>query len=93
MPTKLERKVEHQNRIDQALVILREVSHDIRTPRNIRRAASDAADSLQVARMTLAVRAANAISILDDISQDPNMPVYARVKIWNAVSLIETVKD
>jgi uncharacterized protein (UPF0147 family) len=38
-------------------------------------------------------RAANAISILDDISQDPNMPPYTRTKIWQAVSVIEAIKD
>jgi len=50
-------------------------------------------DSLQTAGLSLGVRAANAISTLDDISQDPNMPQYTRVKIWNAVSLLEAIKD
>ena len=50
-------------------------------------------DSLQTQGVSLGVRAANAISILDDISQDPNMPQYTRVKIWNAVSLLEAIKD
>jgi hypothetical protein len=47
----------------------------------------------QAAGLGLGVRAANAISILDDISQDPNMPPYTRVKLWNAVSLLEAIKD
>jgi uncharacterized protein (UPF0147 family) len=50
-------------------------------------------DSLQTPGVSLGVRAANSISILDDISQDPNMPQYTRVKIWNAVSLLEAIKD
>jgi len=39
------------------------------------------------------VRASNAISILDDILQDPNMPPYTRVKLWNVISLLEAIKD
>jgi len=93
MSTKAKRKEEYEGRVKQALGVLNEVSQDNTTPRNIRRAAKDAMDSLQVTSISLGVRAANAISILDDISQDPNMPQYTRVKIWNAVSLLEAIKD
>jgi uncharacterized protein (UPF0147 family) len=93
MSTKAKRKEEYEGRIQQALVILNEVSNDTTTPRNIRRAAKTALDTLQMADLSLGVRAANAISILDDISQDPNMPPYTRTKIWNIVSLIEAIKD
>ncbi len=93
LSTKAKRKEEYEGRVKQALGVLNEVSQDNTTPRNIRRAAKNAMDSLQVANLSLGVRAANAISILDDISQDPNMPPYTRVKIWNAVSLLEAIKD
>jgi uncharacterized protein (UPF0147 family) len=93
MSTKAKRKEEYEGRIKQALVVLNEVSNDTTTPRNIRRAAKTASDTLQQADLSLGVRAANAISILDDISQDPNMPPYTRTKIWNIVSLIEAIKD
>ncbi len=39
------------------------------------------------------VRAANAISALDEVSQDPNMPTHARTRIWQAITILETVKD
>jgi uncharacterized protein (UPF0147 family) len=93
MSTKAKRKEEYEGRIKQALVVLNEVSNDTTTPRNIRRAAKTAMDTLQGSDLSLGVRAANAISILDDISQDPNMPPYTRTKIWNIVSLIEAIKD
>ena len=38
-------------------------------------------------------RAANAIGILDEIVTDPNMPLFARTAIWQAVSLLEQIKD
>ncbi|GAG74684.1 unnamed protein product, partial [marine sediment metagenome] len=29
----------------------------------------------------------------NEISQDPNCPMYARTKLWNIVSILETVRD
>jgi len=85
--------VEYEERIKQALVILGQISEDTTTPRNIRRAAKDSMSALQLMEYTPAVRASNAISTLDEILQDPNMPPYTRVKLWNVMSLLEAIKD
>ena len=84
---------EYEERIKQALVVLGMVSEDKTTPRNIRRAAKNSMATLQTAEYTPAVRASNAISILDEILQDPNMPPYTRVRLWNVMSLVEAIKD
>lgn len=84
---------EYEQRIKQALFVLGEVSEDSTTPRNIRRAAKEAITALQPGEYTPAVRASNAISLLDEILQDPNMPPYTRVKLWNVMSFIEAIKD
>jgi len=84
---------EYEERIKQALAVLSEVSEDNTTPRNIRRAAKDSMEAMQSKEYTPAVRASNAVSLLDDILQDPNMPAYTRVKLWNVMSLLEAIKD
>lgn len=84
---------EYEERVEQALGVLGQISEDTTTPRNIRRAAKDSMEALQVEALTAAVKASNAISILDDILQDPNMPPYTRVKLWNVMSLLEAIKD
>lgn len=84
---------EYEERIKQALVVLGGVSEDTTTPRNIRRAAKNSMKVLQTAEYTPAVRASNAVSTLDEILQDPNMPPYTRVKLWNVMSLLEAIKD
>ncbi|MEM3565942.1 MAG: UPF0147 family protein [Candidatus Bathyarchaeia archaeon] len=84
---------EYEERIKQAMAVLTEVSEDTTTPRNIRRAAKDSMDALQTTEFTPAVKASNAISILDEILQDPNMPPYTRVKLWNVMSILEAIKD
>jgi hypothetical protein len=84
---------EYEERIKQALVVLGAVSEDNTTPRNIRRAAKDSMNALQSSEFTPAVKASNAISLMDEILQDPNMPPYTRVKLWNVMSLLEAIKD
>jgi uncharacterized protein (UPF0147 family) len=84
---------EYEEKIKEAIAVLGLISEDTTTPRNIRRAAKQSMDALQLTENTPAVRASNAISILDEILQDPNMPPYTRVKLWNVMSLIEAIKD
>jgi uncharacterized protein (UPF0147 family) len=84
---------EYQERIDQATSMLSQISEDTTTPRNIRRAAKESIDALETGEATPAVKASNAISILDNVLQDPNMPPYTRVKLWNVMSLLEAIKD
>ena len=84
---------EYEKRIDQAKSVLSLISEDRTTPRNIRRAAKEACDILELTDQSQAVKAAQAINILDDISQDPNMPPYTRTRIWNIVSVLEVIKE
>ena len=84
---------EYLERIKQALSVLEAVSEDNTTPRNIRRAAKESMVALQTAESTAAVKASNAISLLDEILQDPNMPPYTRVRLWNVMSQLEAIKD
>lgn len=84
---------EYEERMEQAEAVLGQVSEDTTTPRNIRRAAKNSIDALHVAQHSPAVKASNAISMLDEILQDPNMPPYTRVKLWNVMSILEAIKD
>lgn len=93
MPSRRKRTTEYEERIRQASSILTMIGEDNTTPRNIRRAAKEALNMLSDAKLSQAVRAVNARSIMDDISLDPNMPPYTRTRIWNIVSLLEVVKE
>ncbi|AEE93421.1 MULTISPECIES: UPF0147 family protein [Acidianus] len=84
---------DNEAKIKQAVIILQKIVNDTSVPRNIRRAATDAIRNLQDPNLSAGIRAANAIGILEDISQDPNMPTHTRISIWNVVSILETVKD
>ncbi len=85
---------ENEDKKKQVIFILTQISEDTSVPRNIRRAANESISAMENEDIeSLAIRASNAISVLDEISQDPNCPLYARTKIWNAVSVLETIKD
>lgn len=86
-------KDEYSRKLEQAMSILNMIADDNTTPRNIRRTAKQAADMLLDQSLSVAARAANAIAILEDISQDPNMPMYSRTRIWNAISVLEGIRD
>lgn len=86
-------KEEYRKKLEQAMSILNMIADDNTTPRNIRRTAKEAADMLIDQELSIAARAANAIAILEDISQDPNMPMYSRTRIWNAISVLEGIRD
>ena len=88
-----DKQEEYLQKTNQAMSILNRVSEDNTTPRNIRRTAKQASDLLLDERTSLAARAANAIDILDQISQDPNMPMYTRTRIWNVISVLEGIRD
>jgi hypothetical protein len=69
------------------------VAEDTSVPRNIRRAASEAREALLKKGGDPVVKASSATMILDEISNDPNMPIHTRTTIWNALSLLETVRE
>lgn len=83
----------YQNKLNQATQILNMIADDNTTPRNIRRTAKQATEMLEDLALSIAARAANAISVLEEISQDPNMPMYSRTRIWNAISTLEGIRD
>jgi len=84
---------EYTQKLNQAMAVLNRVAEDNTTPRNIRRTAKQASDMLVNESLSIAARAANAIDLLDEISQDPNMPMYTRTRIWNVISFLEGIRD
>ncbi len=80
-------------KLRQVAEIMARVAEDTSVPRNIRRAASEVKENLLKKGDDPVVRAASAMMILDEISNDPNMPVHTRTTIWNALSVLETIRE
>ncbi len=83
---------ETEERLKQVLEVLGQLAEDTSVPRNIRRGALNAKELLLKKEDALDVRAASAIFILDELANDPNIPLHGRTLIWNIISQLETIK-
>ncbi len=79
-------------KLKQVAEMMARMAEDTSVPRNIRRAASEAREAL-LKKGDPVVKAASAAIILDEISNDPNMPIHTRTMIWNAISVLETIRE
>ena len=86
-------KNQNQEFLQSSLDTLNQVASNPSTPKNIRKNIQDLVNDLKSEEYSLSVRASNAISLLDDITQDPNVPSYVRVTLWQAVSILENIRE
>jgi len=73
------------------LEILERIITDRSIPRNVREAVEMAKNALNSNKED-ELKTNEAIYILDEIANDPNLPIHGRTMIWNAVSLLEQIK-
>ncbi|MCX8179008.1 MAG: UPF0147 family protein [Candidatus Aenigmarchaeota archaeon] len=80
--------------IEPILKLVNEIIEDRTVPKNIRSAVEEARKNLtENDGRDWDVRVSTAISILDEITNDPNIPNYTRIQVWNIVTMLETVKN
>ena len=84
---------ENQESMKEAIDTLDQIVASSSTPKTIKKSVSDLIIDLKSEEFALAVRAANTISLLDDITQDPNLPSYVRTQLWQAVSKLESIRE
>ena len=77
--------------IRQCAEVLDRIANDDSVPRNIRRAADNMKNILSNEKELPSVRAAMVISKLDEIGNDPNVPIHTRTLIWGLSSQLERV--
>ncbi len=65
------------------------LNEDTSIPRNIRRGAEEVKIQLLNEADPLDVRVASATSRLDELANDPNIPLHGRTLIWNIMSRLE----
>ncbi len=78
-------------RLKQMTDVIDQLIEDTSVPRNIRRGADNAKKLLMNKGEALDVRVAGAVSTLDELANDPNIPLHGRTLIWNIISGLETV--
>ena len=86
-------KEENLESLNNAITTLNQIATNPSTPKNIRKNIADIVEDLKSDEYAISVRAANTISSLDDVTQDPNMPSYVRTSLWQAVSTLESIRE
>ncbi len=66
--------------------------NDNSVPRNVKNALEEAKKALNE-DTGYSVRSSTATYKIDEISNDINLPPYARTVIWNILSMLESVKE
>ena len=78
-------------KVDEIKSLLEDVLNDHGMPRNIRISLEKSLDGIDDGE-ELDINLASIISALDEASGDPNISSYARTRIWNLVSELESMK-
>jgi len=79
--------------LNNSMSTLNQIATNPSTPKNIRKNIADIVNELKSDEYSISVRAANTISLLDDVTQDPNLPSYVRTSLWQAVSTLESIRE
>lgn len=83
--------VKMEEKLEPIADVLRQVAEDKSVPNNIKEDCRECIETLKNEDEELSVRVNSCTSILDEVSNDANIPMYTRTQIWNIVSMLESV--
>jgi len=83
---------EIKEKIEQLIPMFEQIAQDRTVPRNIRTKCEESITVLRDDKDPLPIRLNTVISCLDEVSNDPNIPMYTRTQIWNIVSALEAMQ-
>ena len=86
-------ETQNKESMKEAVETLEQIVASNSTPKTIKKSITDLIADLNNNEYSLSVRAANTISLLDDVTQDPNMPSYVRTQLWQALSKLESIRE
>lgn len=86
--------IENQERLTHSTETLETIKKDIQIPKRIKRLITEANMMLKDENNgSLSVRAANAISIMEELTYSRHVQSHIRTKIWDVVSSLEAIRE
>ena len=85
-------KNKFNEQVEYVTNLMDSIMDDTSVPRNIRKTIEDAKIKIMQAE-SLSVGITGAIYLLEDISNDINMPAHTRTEIWTIISELESVRE
>ncbi len=77
--------------VEQVSDMMTEIAEKDAIPSNVSEMLEEASEELQDEDKDLSVRVNAASSILDQVSNDPNIRQHTRTEIWNLASKVESL--
>lgn len=79
--------------ISAVVTRIEDVKDSSSLPSNVKDMLDRATDALEDEDEELSVRINTATSILDEVSNDPNIAQHTRTEVWNIASMLESVEE
>jgi hypothetical protein len=76
---------------ERIIPLIQQIADDRTVPRNIREKCIASVKTLNDNNIELSVRINTVISDLDEVANDPNIPMYTRTQVWNIVTALEAI--
>lgn len=76
---------------EEVIELLTQILEDTSLPKGIRTNLQATVVQLQNGD-DVSMKCDKSLQILDDLSNDPNIPSYARTQLWNIVSMLESTR-
>ena len=77
---------------ESIIQLIEQIATDRTVPRNIRAKCEESIEILKKEDEGTDIKINTVISIMDEVSNDPNIPMYTRTQIWNIVSALESMQ-
>lgn len=77
--------------VQRSIAMLQMLNEDPTIPRNIRKVADETMKILLDEKKQISLRASLALSKIDEVASDSNIPMHARTKVWEIASALEAV--
>lgn len=87
------RLMDAKERIKQVAEIMESIIEDTTVPRNIRNKINESKVKILAKEGEVNVNLSSAIYLIDEISNDINMPFHTRTELWSILSELESIKE
>ncbi|MEW6603349.1 MAG: UPF0147 family protein [Thermoproteota archaeon] len=87
------KEIENREKLSGAIADLDSVIHKTQGKKKMKTMLSEVIAMLNDEDSSMSIRAANAISSLEYVTQSPWLEPYQRISIWQAVSRLESIRE
>lgn len=77
--------------MEQIISMLANLKEDEGMPKNVKSKIEEAISVLRTEDIEKDIKANKILHLLEDISEDPSLPVHIRMQIWNLASSLEGI--